>query len=182
MIKGLFPTGVLSPDEKRVSAQSLLFGHRIKPQQTLYEYLIEFFSVAMAHKRIANGSSDKIYVDMFPLCDDIYEMLGDEKGSFLEAWNLGYGDIKDELVEITETPANYGITIDKKVDMNRCYVFKSSLIDNQTVHFVDLNADFSLNKTIKDAFAGLDNDLRPNCVSGVNSIVFQIIRLKKRGN
>lgn len=85
MIKGLFPTGVLSPDDKKVSAQSLLFGHRIKPQQTLYEYLIEFLSVAMSHKRIANGSSDKIYADMFPLSDE----LNDHVLEYMPKSNMG---------------------------------------------------------------------------------------------
>ena len=75
MIKGLFPTGVLSPDDKKVSAQSLLFGHRIKPQQTLYEYLIEFLSVAMAHKKIVNGSSDEILTDMFPLSGELNDHI-----------------------------------------------------------------------------------------------------------
>lgn len=84
MIKGLFPTGVLSPDDK-VSVQSLLFGHRIKPQQTLYEYLIEFLSVAMAHKRISNGSSDEIYTDMFPLNDE----LNDHVLEYMPKSNMG---------------------------------------------------------------------------------------------
>ena len=85
MIKGLFPTGVLSPDDKKVSAQSLLFGHRIKPQQTLYEYLIEFLSVAMAHKRIFNGSSDEILTDMFPLSDE----LNDHVLEYMPKSNMG---------------------------------------------------------------------------------------------
>lgn len=68
MIKGLYPKGVLNPDDK-VSAQSLLFGHRIKPQQTLYEYLIEFLCVAFAHKKI--GSSNDVITDMFPISSEI---------------------------------------------------------------------------------------------------------------
>lgn len=70
MIKGLYPDGVLSPDEKKVSAQSLLFGHRIKPQQTLYEYLIEFLIVANAHKQIDNGSG-AVIPEMFPISEEL---------------------------------------------------------------------------------------------------------------
>ena len=71
MIKGLYPEGVLSPDDKRISAQSLLFGHRIKPEQTLYEYLIEFLIVANSHKKIEKGSSDIVLTDMFPISDEL---------------------------------------------------------------------------------------------------------------
>lgn len=71
MIKGLYPDGVLSPDDKRVSAQSLLFGHRIKPEQTLYEYLIEFLIVANSHKLIDKGSSENVITDMFPVSREL---------------------------------------------------------------------------------------------------------------
>ena len=71
MIKGLYPEGVLSPDDKRISAQSLLFGHRIKPEQTLYEYLIEFLIVANSHKKIEKGSSDIVLTDMFPISNEL---------------------------------------------------------------------------------------------------------------
>lgn len=85
MIKGLFPEGVLDPNDKKVSAQSLLFGHRIKPQQTLYEYLIEFLSVAVAHKKIVNGSSDKVLTDMFPLSTE----LKDHALQYMPKSNMG---------------------------------------------------------------------------------------------
>ena len=85
MIKGLFPEGVLDPNDNKVSAQSLLFGHRIKPQQTLYEYLIEFLSVAVAHKKIVNGSSDKVLTDMFPLSTE----LKDHALQYMPKSNMG---------------------------------------------------------------------------------------------
>jgi len=50
-------------NRRSYSLQSLLFGHRIKPQQTLYEYLIEFLIVAMAKKEINGNKCD----EMFPL-------------------------------------------------------------------------------------------------------------------
>jgi len=37
--------------QKKYPLQSLLFGHRIQPSQTKYEYLIEFLQVAIADKR-----------------------------------------------------------------------------------------------------------------------------------
>lgn len=75
-MKGLYPSGVLNPDEKKCSVQSLLFGHRIKPQQTRYEFLVEFLQVAMAHKRVLENNksgeymSDEIYTDLFPINAD----------------------------------------------------------------------------------------------------------------
>ena len=57
MINELFPKGVLDPDAKDCSIQSLLFGHRIKPQQTRYEYLAEFLQIAMSRKRLVDEDS-----------------------------------------------------------------------------------------------------------------------------
>ena len=46
------------------SLQSRLFGHRLKPSQTKYEYLIEFLQVAIARKE---NSGHKNYTCMFPV-------------------------------------------------------------------------------------------------------------------
>lgn len=55
----------LNYDKKKVtSLQSRLFGHRIKPSQTKYEYLIEFLQVAIAKKESKNL---KTYTCMFPV-------------------------------------------------------------------------------------------------------------------
>lgn len=52
-------------DKKKVtSLQSRLFGHRIKPSQTKYEYLIEFLQVAISKKESKNL---KTYTCMFPI-------------------------------------------------------------------------------------------------------------------
>ena len=47
--------------------QSILFGHRIQPGQTKYEYLIEFLQVAIADKK--RKKSDKTFFPktMFPI-------------------------------------------------------------------------------------------------------------------
>lgn len=53
-------------DRKKVlSLQSRLFGHRIKPSQSKYEYLIEFLQVAIANKE--NPITQKPYSEMFPV-------------------------------------------------------------------------------------------------------------------
>ena len=36
--------------KKKYPLQSILFGHRIQPSQTKYEYLIEFLQVAISKK------------------------------------------------------------------------------------------------------------------------------------
>lgn len=56
----------LNYDKNKVtSLQSRLFGHRIKPSQTKYEYLIEFLQVAIAPKE--NSRTKKAYDCMFPV-------------------------------------------------------------------------------------------------------------------
>lgn len=122
MIKGLFPTGVLNPDNKRISVQSLLFGHRIKPKQTVYEYLIEFLSVAMAHKRIVNGSSNKIYVDMFPLSDELY----DHALEYMPKSNMGL----KRFIFFDNSKINTRATIDKEAYIECVRIIKDH-IDNE---------------------------------------------------
>ena len=55
---------------KALPLQSYLFGHRVQPSQTKYEYLIEFLQVAIAKK--TNAVSQKPYgrEDMFPVDED----------------------------------------------------------------------------------------------------------------
>lgn len=67
MMQGMYPNGFLNPDDRKCSVQSLLFGHRIKPQQTRYEYLVEFLQVAMAKKQISGCGDDIEMTDMFPI-------------------------------------------------------------------------------------------------------------------
>lgn len=56
----------LNYDKKKVtSLQSRLFGHRLKPAQTKYEYLIEFLQVAISKK--INSRTQKEYECMFPV-------------------------------------------------------------------------------------------------------------------
>lgn len=57
-------------EKKDYPLQSLLFGHRIQPSQTKYEYLIEFLQVAIAEKRggeKALESPEFITNEMFPI-------------------------------------------------------------------------------------------------------------------
>ena len=52
---------------KKYPLQSILFGHRIQPSQTKYEYLIEFFQVAIADK--AREKEGPVFTSkaMFPI-------------------------------------------------------------------------------------------------------------------
>ena len=70
MLYELFPQGVLTTDTNGCSIQSLLFGHRIKPQQTRYEYLAEFLQIAMAKKRIVDDDSQPTN-EMFIISDKV---------------------------------------------------------------------------------------------------------------
>ena len=56
--------------QKALPLQSYLFGHRVQPSQTKYEYLIEFLQVAIAKK--TNATTEKPYSDsdMFPIDND----------------------------------------------------------------------------------------------------------------
>ena len=56
--------------QKALPLQSYLFGHRVQPSQTKYEYLIEFLQVAIAKKK--NMSTERPYdhYDMFPVDED----------------------------------------------------------------------------------------------------------------
>ena len=53
-------------DKKSWPLQSLLFGHRIQPSQTKYEYLIEFLQVAIAEKQ-SGSKNDPTFSAMFPV-------------------------------------------------------------------------------------------------------------------
>lgn len=56
--------------QKKPPLQSYLFGHRIQPSQTKYEYLIEFLQVAIAKKKNANTEKPYDADDMFPVDDE----------------------------------------------------------------------------------------------------------------
>lgn len=62
-----FPSNVSLPE----SLQSRLFGHRLKPNQTLYEYLIEFLQVMLSKKEI-DASLAKVD-DFFPVMPAVAE-------------------------------------------------------------------------------------------------------------
>ena len=74
MLNELFPQGALDPDSKDCSVQSLLFGHRIKPQQTRYEYLSEFLQIAVSKKRIA-GDDSQFIGDMFIISEKVNDHM-----------------------------------------------------------------------------------------------------------
>lgn len=125
MIKGLYPEGVLSPDDKKVSAQSLLFGHRIKPQQTLYEYLIEFLIVANAHKKIENGT-DKVIPEMFPISDE----LKNHALTYMPKSNMGL----KRFIFFDNSRIDTRAEVDKQA-YNTCLEIIKKQIDNDNSNF-----------------------------------------------
>lgn len=59
-------------DKKEYPLQSILFGHRIQPSQTKYEYLIEFLQVAIAEKRGGDKPLESptfTTTEMFPISE-----------------------------------------------------------------------------------------------------------------
>jgi hypothetical protein len=60
-----YPEGTELPN----SLQSRLFGHRMKPNQTLYEYLIEFLQVMLSEKQIVEGTPKS--KDLFPVMPEV---------------------------------------------------------------------------------------------------------------
>ena len=85
MIQGFYPYGAIDPDGKKISIQSLLFGHRLKPQQTRYEYLVEFLQVAFASKKILDSGCTDIISDLFPVSDE----LNDHVVEYMPVSNMG---------------------------------------------------------------------------------------------
>ena len=55
---------------KPLPLQSYLFGHRVQPSQTKYEYLIEFLQVAISKKENASTAKPYDTGDMFPVDDE----------------------------------------------------------------------------------------------------------------
>ena len=84
MFHELFPQGALTPDDNDCSIQSLLFGHRIKPQQTRYEYLSEFLQIVMSKKRLVDDDSqptDEMFI--------INDKVNDHRIEYTPISNMG---------------------------------------------------------------------------------------------
>ena len=70
MSDGMYPEGVMGKKIEKASVQSYLFGHRLKPQQTCYEYLSEFLQAALAPKRLADTANREYVCDYFPVSEE----------------------------------------------------------------------------------------------------------------
>lgn len=57
----------VNAEKRKFPLQSLLFGHRIQPSQTKYEYLIEFLQVAIATKMDNPENPAYVTTAMFPI-------------------------------------------------------------------------------------------------------------------
>lgn len=67
-----FPAGVLEKEiDDNLGIQNIIFGKRLRPAQTLYEYLIEFLIVAKAPKSIKETS--EVFDSMFPVSGSLYK-------------------------------------------------------------------------------------------------------------
>ncbi len=73
--------------KKEYPLQSLLFGHRIQPSQTKYEYLIEFLQVAIAEKR---GGDKPLEFPEF-VTDEMFPIDQAADGQFKYLPKLGIG-------------------------------------------------------------------------------------------
>lgn len=70
-MKKHFPEGVLDKEiSENLGIQNILFGKRMRPTQTVYEYLIEFLIVAKARKRI--DATNETFDTMFPVSSSLY--------------------------------------------------------------------------------------------------------------
>ena len=60
--------------QKEYPLQSVVFGHRLRPDQTVYEYIIEFLQVMISKKAIVSNRDIKIeeYKEYFPISENIY--------------------------------------------------------------------------------------------------------------
>lgn len=60
--------------KKGYPLQSVVFGHRLRPEQTVYEYIIEFLQVMISKKSMVSDNGDKKdeIVDYFPINENVY--------------------------------------------------------------------------------------------------------------
>ena len=65
------PSNYKTPN-KKYPLQSYLFGHRVQPSQTKYEYLIEFLQVAISKKKFSELSKD-LGDEFFPIDQTIFD-------------------------------------------------------------------------------------------------------------
>ena len=135
MMQGMYPNGFLNPDDRKCSVQSLLFGHRIKPQQTRYEYLVEFLQVAMARKRITNSGDDSIKTDMFPVSD----ALADHQLEYKPISNMGL----KRFIFFENSRLDTKSQIDKKA-YNKCLEIMKECIEIENTQISEKDSIFIL--------------------------------------
>lgn len=160
MMQGMYPNGFLNPDDRKCSVQSLLFGHRIKSQQTRYEYLVEFLQVAMAHKRILGCENDTVITDMFPISNS----LNDHQLEYMPISNMGL----KRFIFFENSRLDTKSKIDKKAYdkcleiMNKCIEIENSQISEKESIFILQNVfyGFSIENAGRSWF---NKNLLPIC-------------------
>lgn len=129
---------------KDYTLQSYLFGHRIKSEQTLYEYLIEFLQVMISEKYYIDEETQKFY-DYFPIDAN----LQNKQLKFSPKTRVGlkrfifYRNSKmDSKFEIDQEAYNLCIEgIKSKIDIEDCQKYdKEEIIDIIQNLFLGMNA------------------------------------------
>lgn len=140
--------------QKELPLQSYLFGHRVQPSQTKYEYLIEFLQVAIAKKK--NASTEKTYdpTDMFPVDDEklngniVYTpetRIGLKRFIFFPKSKLdGKADVDKMAYEDCIRALEKKVSCDNKVKKQNCIKIMQNLLNgfsavNQNRSWFDQN-------------------------------------------
>lgn len=71
-----FPTPIQEQNISDLPLQSILFGHRLKQDQTVYEYLLEFLQVMLASKTLKTTQGDKSSNEYFPSLNEEDSLVG----------------------------------------------------------------------------------------------------------
>lgn len=134
MLYELFPQGALMPDANDCSIQSLLFGHRIKPQQTRYEYLAEFLQIAMSKKRLVDDDSQPTD-EMFIISDKV----NDHMIEYTPVSNMGL----KRFIFFDNSRLDTKSTIDDEA-YKKCVKIISNSIEQESAQLEDKEAIFVL--------------------------------------
>lgn len=82
-----FPKPKEIKDVEELPLQSILFGHRLKPDQTVYEYLLEFLQVMIANKEVTINERTINTSEFFP---EVIDKNNIEKLKIHPTVNMGF--------------------------------------------------------------------------------------------
>lgn len=131
----------------------------------------------------------------FEICDDIWEIMGEDNVNFKKTW---LQNTYDDLLDITN-PDCEGLPQELRDsaknfehDIHKCYMFKSNFHKGYVSPIDTLNKNFYLDRAIEETFSKeLEEEIKRNnenanaphvqCLKRASQIAFQIIRLRKKG-